>query len=135
MRAMPTSMSVRSGVMSVGLIYMLGRLAFGASGGLLAAALLAVWSAHVDYSQEARAYSLLVFLTLLASLGTLLYARALHRIEVPSLGKARRRVGLVLFAVGNVAHFVMLARYFAFPIPMVFDAAIALGLMAVALVA
>ena len=48
------SISVAAGVTSVGLIYLLGRLAFGASGGLLAAALLAVWSAHVDYSQEAR---------------------------------------------------------------------------------
>ena len=37
-----------------------------------------------------------------------------------------------LFAVGNVAHCVMLVRYFAFPLPMVFDAIIAIGLAAAA---
>ena len=37
-----------------------------------------------------------------------------------------------LFAVGNVAHCVMLVRYFAFPLPMVFDAVIAIGLTVVA---
>jgi hypothetical protein len=40
----------------------------------------------------------------------------------------------MLFAVGNVAHFVMLWRYFAFPLPMVFDAIIAFGLSVVAVV-
>ncbi len=39
----------------------------------------------------------------------------------------------VLFAVGNAAHVVMLARYFAFPLPMMFDAIIAVGLSAVAI--
>ncbi len=41
----------------------------------------------------------------------------------------------ILFAVANLAHIAMLARYFAFPLPMVFDAAIAAGLFAAALVA
>ena len=41
----------------------------------------------------------------------------------------------ILFAVGNVAHAAMLARYFAFPVPMVFDGLIATGLIAVAIVA
>jgi len=40
-----------------------------------------------------------------------------------------------LFAVANVAHAVMLLRYFAFPVPMLFDALIALGLIAVVIVA
>ena len=39
-----------------------------------------------------------------------------------------------LFAVANVAHCVMLVRYFAFPVPMLFDTLIALGLIAVAIV-
>jgi len=39
-----------------------------------------------------------------------------------------------LFAIGNVAHCVMLVRYFAFPLPMAFDAIIAIGLTAVAVV-
>ena len=40
---------------------------------------------------------------------------------------------IVVFAVWNVAHFVMLARYFAFPLPMIFDSAIAIGLVAAGL--
>jgi len=100
------SISVAAGVMSVGLIYLLGRLAFGAASGLLAAALLAVWTVHVDYSQEARAYSLLFFLTLLTSLGLLYYARALQRIAAPGRSDVRRRrVALVLFGIGNVLSF------------------------------
>src|SRR5258708_6855254 len=38
----------------------------------------------------------------------------------------------VLFAVANIAHLAMLARYFAFPAPMVFDGIIAAGLLAAA---
>jgi hypothetical protein len=37
-----------------------------------------------------------------------------------------------LFAAANVAHIVMLVRYFAFPLPMVFDGLIAAGLVAAA---
>jgi hypothetical protein len=40
-----------------------------------------------------------------------------------------------LFAVANVAHFAMVARYFAFPLPMAFDAVIAVGLLAAILLA
>ena len=40
-----------------------------------------------------------------------------------------------LFAIANVVHIVMLVRYFAFPVPMVFDALIALGLVAAAVLA
>ena len=38
----------------------------------------------------------------------------------------------ILFAAGNVAHIVMLVRFFAFPVPIVCDALIAAGLIAVA---
>ena len=40
-----------------------------------------------------------------------------------------------LFAIANIAHIIMLLRYFAFPVPMVFDALIAVGLVAAALLA
>ena len=40
-----------------------------------------------------------------------------------------------LFAAANVAHIVLLARYFAFPLPMAFDGVIAAGLVAAALLA
>jgi hypothetical protein len=96
------SISVVAGVLSVGLIYILGRLAFGKWGGLLSAALLAIWSMHVDYSQEARAYSLLFFFTLLASVGFLYYAEALKAGREPS---GRGRLALVLFGIGNVLSF------------------------------
>ena len=38
-----------------------------------------------------------------------------------------------LFAAANVAHIVMLVRYFAFPVPMVFDGLIAAGLAVAAM--
>ncbi len=40
-----------------------------------------------------------------------------------------------LFAVANLAHIAMLVRYFAFPLPMVFDGIIAVGLIAAAILA
>ena len=40
-----------------------------------------------------------------------------------------------LFAVANIAHLVILLRYFAFPVPMIFDAAIAAGLIVAAVAA
>lgn len=39
-----------------------------------------------------------------------------------------------LFLVANMAHLAMLARYFAFPVPMVFDAVIAVALTGVLIV-
>ena len=50
----------------------------------------------------------------------------------PSGSEPLVRSVAVLFAAANVAHFVMLLRYFAFPVPMVFDALIAAGLIAAA---
>jgi uncharacterized membrane protein len=95
------SISVVAGVLSVGLMYVLGRLAYGKGGGLLAAALLAVWSIHVDYSQEARAYSLLFFFTLLTSVGFLYYASLLSR----ESASRNRLIALALFGIGDVLGF------------------------------
>lgn len=95
------SISVVAGVLSVGLMYVLGRLAYGKAGGLLAAALLAVWSIHVDYSQEARAYSLLFSFTLLTSVGFLYYANLL---KGEGVGR-NRLIALVLFGIGDVLSF------------------------------
>jgi mannosyltransferase len=102
------SISLAAGLISVGLMYLVGRLALGAAGGLLAAALLAVWSMHVDYSQEARAYSLLFLLTLLTSLGLLYYAQLLRRTRERKPSKAdsgRRWFALAIFGAGNVLSF------------------------------
>lgn len=93
------SISLVFGILSVGLSYVLGRLAYGPSGGLLAAALLAVFGLHVQFSQEADPNALLVFLTLVASVGLLLYARAMEP------GSGAGRLGLLLFGIGNLLAF------------------------------
>jgi mannosyltransferase len=62
------SLSVFFAIASVPAIYLLGRRLFDSRVGLIAAALLAVNAYHVQYSQEARAYSLMVLLCLLSSL-------------------------------------------------------------------
>lgn len=100
------SISVVAGVLSVALMYALGRLAFGRWGGMLAAALLAIWSMHVDYSQEARAYSLLFLFTLLTSVGLYYYADRLKSEAVGESGQAwRRAAALAMFGAGNVLSF------------------------------
>jgi mannosyltransferase len=62
------TLSVLFAIASVPVIYLLGRRLFDARVGLIAAALLAVNAYHVQYSQDARSYSLMVFLCLLSSL-------------------------------------------------------------------
>jgi mannosyltransferase len=62
------ALSVLLAIASVPVIYMLGRHLFDSRVGLIAAALLAVNAYHVQYSQEARSYSLMVLLCLLSSL-------------------------------------------------------------------
>ena len=101
------SISIIAGVASVGLMYVLGRISFGRRGGLFAAALLAVWSAHVDYSQEARAYSFFFLLTLLSSVGLALYGEALRgeRGLQGGANSGRRSFALLLFGAGNVLSF------------------------------
>jgi mannosyltransferase len=62
------ALSVLFGIASVPAIYLLGRRLFDSRVGLTAAALLAVNAYHVQYSQDARSYSLMVLLCLLSSL-------------------------------------------------------------------
>lgn len=72
--------AVLAGVAAVPVMWALGKTVFDRRIGLLAALLLAVNSCHVLYSQEARAYSLLV---LLSALSSLLFIKG---IEKPSAG-------------------------------------------------
>ncbi len=67
------SLSVVFATASVPVIYLLGRRLFNARVGLIAAGLLAVNAYHVQYSQDARSYSLMVLLCLLSSLYFLRY--------------------------------------------------------------
>ncbi len=58
--------SVLFGIGAVALLFLLGRRLLGSRAGLIAALLMAVSPFHIHYSQEARAYSLMVLLTLLS---------------------------------------------------------------------
>lgn len=94
--------SVVCGVASVGLMYWLGRLVGGRrSTGLFCAALLAFWTAHVDYSMEARAYSLLSFTTLLSFLGVVIHGHSVTN----RLASRHAWRGLALLVTGNVLSF------------------------------
>jgi mannosyltransferase len=62
------ALSVLFAVASIPVIYLLGRRLFNSRVGLIAASLLAVNAYHVQYSQDARSYSLMVLLCLLSSL-------------------------------------------------------------------
>lgn len=100
------SISLAAGILSIGAMYLVGRLAFGRRGGLLAAALLAVWGAHIDYSQEARAYSLLFLLTLGSAAGLLWWFRECGNEEPSRIGPVpARHAALGLFAAATVLSF------------------------------
>jgi mannosyltransferase len=62
------TLSVLFAIASVPATYLLGRRLFDSRVGLTAAALVAVNAYHVQYSQEARSYSLMVLLCVLSSL-------------------------------------------------------------------
>jgi hypothetical protein len=60
-------LSVLFSVLTVPLLYLLGKRLFGETAGLLAAGLLAVNAYHIRYAQEARSYAMLIFLIVLAT--------------------------------------------------------------------
>ena len=62
------SLSAIFGILSIPLMYVFGEKLFNAETGLMAALLLSMSSLHIYCSQEARMYSLAMFLTLLAVL-------------------------------------------------------------------
>ncbi len=62
------SLSVVAGVAAIPAIYLLGTRLFGPRAGRVAALLLSVHAFHIRYSQEARAYSLLMFLAVTSCL-------------------------------------------------------------------
>ena len=61
------SMSVAFGVAAIPAIYLLGKLLFNRETGRIGAALLAVHAAHIQFSQEARSYSLLLLCLILST--------------------------------------------------------------------
>jgi hypothetical protein len=91
------SLSVVFGVAAIPAIYFLGRSLSDSRIALIAAALLCINSYHVRYSQEARSYSLTVFLCILSSL------YFLKLLKIPS---RRNRLFYILFsALAVYAHF------------------------------
>ena len=91
------------GVLTVPLIYRMGRHLFGATAGLLAAFLAAISPLYLWYSQETRMYTMLTFLCLWSSY---LLLKALERRAPPYLPL------WLTFAVANVA--AAYTHYFAF---------------------
>lgn len=95
------SIALVAGVLAIPAAFFLGRSMIGRSAALFVAVWVAVAAPLVDYSQEARAYSLLVLVILLSAL-------ALH-VALTSSGKRRRRalVGLALTLIlGLYTHFI-----------------------------
>ncbi len=91
------AISIVAGTLSIPAIYVIGRLAIDRSAGLLAAALLALSPALVDYSQEARVYALEILLVLVSAAGLLAWVRR--------LGGAGGGLGLATFAIATVLAF------------------------------
>jgi mannosyltransferase len=91
------SLSVISGVAAVIAVFALGKRLFDVRTGLIAALLLAVHAFHVQFSQEARGYSLL---TLLVILSPLFFVRSIER---PSWGNWATYA--VVSALAGYSHF------------------------------
>jgi hypothetical protein len=84
-------------VLSIGAIFVLGRLLYGTAEGLLAAGLLTVLWCPIYYSQEARPYSLLLLLVLVASC---FWIALLRRWEEKGESPIGLAAGYVLAALG-----------------------------------
>ena len=94
------SISLACGLAAIPLVYAAGRLCFGRTAALAAAALLAVWGPHIDYSQEARAYALLFLLTLASATALLWwFAEAVREEQRRIAGAPSRRIALACFAL------------------------------------
>src|SRR5271167_3456953 len=91
------SLSVLFALMTIPVLYFLGRRLFNSRAGLIAAALLAANAYHVRYSQEARSYSLMVLLCT----GSSLYF--LKCLKLPS--RRNRLVYMLLSTAAVYAHF------------------------------
>jgi len=59
-------LSVLFGVIAIYLVFRIGQFMFNSEVGLISAFIIAINHQHINYSQEARMYSLLIFLTLLS---------------------------------------------------------------------
>ena len=102
------SLSLVAGVLAIPAAYFLGRVFSRRSGGTIAAAWTAVAAPLVDYSQEARAYSLLVLLILLSAL-------ALQKAGDPSVTKRRWALAAFVASTGLALYTHFVAFFWAIP--------------------
>lgn len=92
--------SVIFGVLSILLIYKVGRSFFGEGEGLISAFLLSISTLHIHFSQEARMYTLYMFLSLLS---LFLFYKAIRENDI------KLWIGFVISTVlGLYTHFYML---------------------------
>jgi len=89
------TLSVVLGVLTVPLLFLIGRMLAGTRAGLVAAVLLATSPLHVQYSTEVRMYSLLMLVAALAIWGAVRFALA------PGDARAVRQ-GAIGFAAGAI---------------------------------
>jgi hypothetical protein len=89
------------GTATIPLGYLIGRIVGDRGVGLMTALLLATSALHVYFSQEARAYTLLGAVTMLAVLGLLRYLRANDQIGGDPPSARVVPSGLVLYAFGT----------------------------------
>lgn len=90
------------GAASIPAIYVAGRVAFGRSVGIIASVLLAFWPLHVQFSQEARAHTLLFLLVLLSFAGLCAW---LKHDRGPDGSTVGRRLALASFGLFGVLSF------------------------------
>ncbi len=97
------SISLFFGIISIAVIYGVGRQMMSKKAGLLAAFLLAVNPMHIHYSREARNYALLILLTLLAMLCVVL----MHQRPKLRTGLFTGLVFLALIYTHSISFFVL----------------------------
>jgi mannosyltransferase len=103
------SLSALAGTATIPVVWALGRRLGGDRAGLIAAALVAVNPMLVWFSQEARAYGLLV---LLAALATLLWLRALDAIDAADREEQAGRASVRAAAGWSVVSALALATHY-----------------------
>lgn len=89
------SISLLAGILALPVMYVIGRRMFSRRGALLATALLTVSAPLIEYSQEARAYSVLVLLGLISAAALLSWFEVRNTLR-------NRRVALAVFGVSTL---------------------------------
>jgi mannosyltransferase len=97
------SFSAVVGTLTIPIVFLVGRLIGGALAGLIAALLLATAPIHIAYSQEARAYALVMLAATTAVWGLLRFLESHGGLAaVPGASDHRgRRLGLIAYAAGT----------------------------------